>query len=147
MSGGNYQPGGNPQYRPNPQQGQYGAQPQGGYAQPGGYPQQHPQQPYGVQGQYPQQGAYRSYAKPHRGGMLLAFGICAWAVCAIFGIIAFFMAKTDLAEMRAGIMDPAGEGMTKAGYYLGMINMIFVAVILVFYVVLFVIVGASGGFR
>jgi hypothetical protein len=136
MSGGNPQ-GGNQQYRPNPQ---YAQQP-AGYPPQAGYPnQQPPQNPYGVPGQNP-------YLKPHRGGMLLAFGICGFAVCVIFGIIAFFMAKTDLAEMRAGTMDRTGEGLTKAGYYCGMISMIVTGAIILLYAVIFGVLAASGGFR
>jgi hypothetical protein len=51
--------------------------------------------------------------KPHRGGMLLAFGILAWV-----------MGNGDLKEMADGRMDPSGEGMTKAGKILGMIGCI-----------------------
>jgi hypothetical protein len=132
-------PHGNPyQNPPHPQQGGY--PPQGHPQQP--YPNT---QPYGAPGQYPP--PYRAYAKPHRGGMLLAFGICSFAVCVIFGIIAFFMAKTDLAEMKAGVMDPSGEGLTKAGYYLGMASMIFTALIIVLYIGIFAVMAASGGFR
>jgi hypothetical protein len=134
MSGGNPQ-GGNPQYRPNPQQ-------PAGYPPPAGYPNQYPpQNPYGMPGQNP------GYLKPHRGGMLLAFGICGLAVCVIFGIIAFFMAKTDLKEIREGTMDRTGEGLTKAGYYLGMVSMIFNAAIILLYAVIFGVVIAGNGFR
>ena len=135
MSGGNQQ-GGNP-YRPNPQ---YAQQP-AGYPPQQGYPTQYPpQNPYGMPGQ-------AGYLKPHRGGMLLAFGICAFAVCMIFGIVAFFMAKNDLAEMRAGTMDRSGEGLTKAGYYCGMISMILTAVLVVIYALIFGVMAATGGFR
>jgi hypothetical protein len=88
---------------------------------------------------------FRQYAKAHRGGMLLAFGICSFMVCVIFGIIAFFMAKTDLAEMKAGVMDPSGEGLTKAGYYLSIASMCFTALIIVVYIFIFAFVFSTQG--
>jgi hypothetical protein len=60
--------------------------------------------------------------KPHRGGMLLAFGILGLLCCIIFGILAWVMGSTDLKEMEAGRMDPSGEGMTKAAKILGIIG-------------------------
>jgi predicted Zn finger-like uncharacterized protein len=64
---------------------------------------------------------------PHRGGMILAFGLIGLiggfviGFPFIFGIVAWVMGNTDLAEMRAGRMDPEGEGMTQAGRIMGMI--------------------------
>lgn len=60
--------------------------------------------------------------KPHRGGMLLAFGILGIVCCVIFGIVAWVMGSGDLKEMAEGRMDPSGEGMTKAGKILGIIG-------------------------
>jgi len=60
--------------------------------------------------------------KPHRGGMLLAFGILGLLCCIIFGILAWVMGSGDLTEMAEGRMDPAGEGLTKAGKILGIIG-------------------------
>lgn len=62
--------------------------------------------------------------KPHRGGMLLAFGILGILCCIVFGILAWVMGSNDLKEMAAGRMDPSGEGMTKAGKILGIIGCI-----------------------
>ncbi len=62
--------------------------------------------------------------KPHRGGMLLAFGILGILCCIVFGILAWVMGSNDLKEMEAGRMDPSGEGMTKAGKILGIIGCI-----------------------
>jgi hypothetical protein len=42
-------------------------------------------------------------------------------VCFPFGIAAWVMGGGDLREMRAGRMDPTGQGMTQAGYIIGMI--------------------------
>ncbi len=62
--------------------------------------------------------------KPHRGGMLLAFGILGILCCIIFAILAWVMGSGDLKEIAEGRMDPAGEGMTKAGKILGIVGCI-----------------------
>lgn len=68
------------------------------------------------------------YYAPHRGGLILAFGIIALVGHAvvplapfIFGILAWVMGNADMAEIQAGRMDPEGEGMTQAGRIMGMI--------------------------
>jgi len=60
---------------------------------------------------------------PHRGGLILAFGIIALVsgLGFIFGPIAWFMGNADMAEIQSGNMDPEGEGMTQTGRILGMI--------------------------
>ncbi len=60
--------------------------------------------------------------KPHRGGLILGMGIAGFLCCGFVGIAAFFMGKTDVAEMEAGIMDPSGAGLTKAGMWIGLIG-------------------------
>jgi len=62
--------------------------------------------------------------KPHRGVVVLVLGILGIVVCFICGIFAWVMGKNDLREMDAGIMDPAGRGITKAGKICGMIGTI-----------------------
>ena len=60
---------------------------------------------------------------PHRGGMILAFGIIALVsgMGIIFGPMAWLMGNSDLREIQDGRMDPEGEGMTQTGRILGMI--------------------------
>jgi len=71
-----------------------------------------------------------SYARPHRGGTILALGIIGMVVemCCILGlvmsIIAWVMGASDLKEMAAGRMDRSGEGMTRAGMICGIIGVI-----------------------
>lgn len=60
--------------------------------------------------------------KPHRGGMLLAFGILGIPCCFIFAVLAWVMGNGDLKEITEGRMDPAGEGLTKAAKILGIIG-------------------------
>jgi hypothetical protein len=61
--------------------------------------------------------------RPHRGGVVLALGILSLVLnCFILGIIAWVMANSDLREMRAGMMDPGGYSVTKAGQICGIIS-------------------------
>ena len=78
---------------------------------------------------------------------MLVLSILSWFVCFICGIVAFFLAKSDLREMKAGLMDRSGEGMTQAAYWLSLVHMILVGAAFVFYLVFFFImvgVGAAG---
>jgi len=65
----------------------------------------------------------RRDAVPHRGGLILTLGIlslvCCWPIC---GPIAWVMANNDLREIRAGCMDPEGEGLTNAGRICGIVG-------------------------
>ena len=72
---------------------------------------------------------------PHRGSTVLALGILSLVVCApVLGPIAWSMGHTDLNEIRAGRMDPDGEGLTNAGKICGMIGTILgiISIVLVF---------------
>ena len=60
--------------------------------------------------------------KPHRGTMILVFGILGVICCIIFAILAWVMGSGDLKAMAEGQMDPSGEGMTKVGKILGMVG-------------------------
>ena len=59
--------------------------------------------------------------KPHRGAVILAFGIPGLVVCQLFGVAAWVMADNDLKEMRRGYMDPSGRDLTSVGRILGMV--------------------------
>jgi hypothetical protein len=73
---------------------------------------------------FPSQWPVAQAVARHRGGVVLALGILGLLVCVICGVIAWVMGNGDLREMAAGRMDPAGEGMTKAGKICGMISVI-----------------------
>jgi predicted Zn finger-like uncharacterized protein len=64
---------------------------------------------------------------PHRGGMILTFGVVS-LVCGCLGIVcgpmAWVMGNADLEEIRAGRMDPEGEGLTNAGRICGIVGTI-----------------------
>ena len=82
-----------------------------------------------------QPGCFRMDCEPHRGTLLwwlgwasLIFGILAplpWSGCGLglfgipLGLCRRHMAKADLAKMRAGLMDPHGEAVTKSAESLG----------------------------
>jgi hypothetical protein len=89
----------------------------------------------------------RDYA-PHRGTMILVFGILSvvGVVWFVFGPMAWIMGNTDMQEIRAGRMDPEGEGNTNAGRVCGMIGTILHSVLwggcCLFYI--FVIAAAAG---
>jgi predicted Zn finger-like uncharacterized protein len=66
----------------------------------------------------------REYLQPHRGAAVLVLGILSVVGVAsvITGPIAWSMGSHDLKEIRAGRMDPEGEGMTNAGRICGIIG-------------------------
>jgi len=60
--------------------------------------------------------------QPHRGGMILAFGVLGIACCGILAPIAWVTGYVDLKQIREGQMDPSGRGLTQAGMVLGIIG-------------------------
>lgn len=80
---------------------------------------------------------------PHRGTMILVFGILSFVCCLIFGIVAWIMGNTDLREMDAGRMDPQGRGLTQAGKILGMVSVILTLVAIIIQVLMIVFLGSA----
>ncbi|HTK77279.1 MAG TPA: DUF4190 domain-containing protein, partial [Gemmataceae bacterium] len=70
----------------------------------------------------------RRSGRPHRGGIILALGVCSLLLCAPLGIFAWIMGNHDLTEMKRGRMDRSGEGLTQAGRVLGSIATILMIV-------------------
>lgn len=73
----------------------------------------------------------RRDSEPHRGTMVLVFGILSivlgttWFLSLVslpMGIAAWVMGGRDLRKMRMNQMDPSGEGMTQAGWICGIIG-------------------------
>jgi hypothetical protein len=60
--------------------------------------------------------------KPHRGTLILVFGILGLVVCGPLAIVAWVMGSGDLKQIDAGTMDPAGRGTTQAGRICGIIG-------------------------
>ena len=68
---------------------------------------------------------YTAGVRPHRGAMVLVFGILglvAPCVGIVFAILAWVMANNDLRQMTDGTMDRSGEGLTRAAKVLGIIG-------------------------
>lgn len=80
--------------------------------------------------------------RPHRGAMILVFGILGIVCCVIFGIVAWVMGNNDLQAMQAGQMDRSGEGLTKAGKIIGMISVLLL-IIGILLQVLFIVLGVG----
>jgi len=61
------------------------------------------------------------HVTPHRGGVVLALGICAlvFNVCLVPGIMAWYMGSSDLKAMNRGDMDLEGHSLTQVGMILG----------------------------
>lgn len=72
--------------------------------------------------------------KPHRGTLILVFGILSLVFCAPLGIAAWIMGNGDLKQMDAGTMDPSGRSNANAGRICGIIG----TVLLILGVVVFV---------
>jgi len=79
--------------------------------------------------------------RPHRGVLILVFGILGLVCCMIFGIVAWVMGSSDLREMDAGRMDPSGRGLTQAGKICGIIS---VALAIVG-AIIWTLMGIAGG--
>ncbi|MCH6550651.1 MAG: DUF4190 domain-containing protein [Planctomycetes bacterium] len=83
--------------------------------------------------------------RPHRGAMILVFGILGIVICLIFGIVAWVMGNGDLAAMREGTMDASGEGLTQAGKICGIISVVLACLGACTGIVLLVVMLAAGG--
>ncbi len=75
--------------------------------------------------------------QPHRGTMILVFGILGLIVCMPLGIVAWVMGSGDLKKMDAGMMDPAGRSNTQVGKILGMIATLLAVLSFIFGILLF----------
>ncbi|MCI0540062.1 MAG: DUF4190 domain-containing protein [Verrucomicrobiales bacterium] len=62
------------------------------------------------------------YREPARGGTILTMSIVGMFVCFFLSIAAVAMGFTDLSEMKRGIRDPSGRGLTIAGVVIGCIS-------------------------
>ncbi len=85
--------------------------------------------------------------RPHRGAMVLVFGILGLVCCFILGIVAWVMGSGDLREMDAGRMDPSGRGLTQAGKICGIISVVLWLVSLVFWMLWILVLGAGSAVR
>ena len=86
--------------------------------------------------------AGRMYQMPHRGGLILTLGIASLLcnILAVPGITAWVMGRADLAKIRTGMIDSAGEGLTQAGMIMGIIGTCMAAVGLLFTLMYFALI-------
>ena len=89
--------------------------------------------------------------EPHRGTTILVLGILGLVVCQVCGIIAWVMANKDIPKMSAGTMDPVGLGNAKAGKICGIISVVILALVIIFYIVfgaaMLAVAGSEGAFE
>jgi hypothetical protein len=85
--------------------------------------------------------------KPHRGTLILVFGILGLVICGPLGIAAWIMGNGDLKEMDAGLMDPSGRGLTTGGRICGIIATILMILGVLIMIAIFGlgILGAAAG--
>ncbi len=122
---------------------------------PGGYPPN--QDPYGPMGQTPGgsfgapgYGGYLApvqpvYASPpYEGGASaravasLVLAIASWVACGVLtGVPAFFLARAELSSIDRGESSPAGKSLAQAAYWIGLVNLVIVAVVMVIGMMLF----------
>lgn len=111
-----------------------------------GYKEYEPFQQYQTQ-QTTQTPPQQPYLEPHRGTLVLVFGIVGIIVCAIFGILAWIFGNEDLKKMDAGRMDPSGRDMTNVGRILGIIsvclNILGILVVIIYFVFFTGLVGGA----
>ncbi len=66
----------------------------------------------------------------HRGWFLIPMGFLGFG-CLPFGLVAWWMARSDLRQMDEGTIDPAGRGPTEWGRNLGLAGSVFFVVVMI----------------
>ena len=87
----------------------------------------------------------RRRMEPHRGTLILVLGILSITFCQLCGPFAWMLGNEDLRKMRAGRMDPSGEGNTNAGRILGIIGTVLMIGVVLIWLLFFVLFAASVG--
>jgi predicted Zn finger-like uncharacterized protein len=71
----------------------------------------------------------RRDCEPHRGPLVLTFGVLSlvllsicFPVGVVLGLAAWVMGQADLRKLKRGDLDPAGQGLTQAGWICGIIG-------------------------
>ncbi len=78
----------------------------------------------------------RRDCEPHRGPLVLTLGVLSlvmlticYPVGVVLGLAAWVLGQADLRKLRAGGMDPAGHGLTQAGWICGIVGTVLNALI------------------
>lgn len=82
--------------------------------------------------------------EPHRGALILIFGVLGFAVCVVFGLLAWLWGAEDLRKMGRGSMDPSGKSLTQIGMILGIVNCSLAALSFVL-IFLMILIGIASG--
>jgi hypothetical protein len=82
--------------------------------------------------------------EPHRGSTVLTLGILSLVVCGALGPIAWVMGNTDLGKIRQGLMDPEGEGLTRAGQICGIIASVLLMIAFAIIIIVVIFAAAAG---
>jgi len=86
----------------------------------------------------------RNYS-PHRGSLIFTLGILSiFVMPLILGTVAWVLGNADLRAIHNGDMDPEGESQTRTGRNIGMVMVCLHVALLVFVVLFFAIMIASG---
>jgi phage FluMu protein Com len=95
------------------------------------------------------QAAYSgSHLPQHRGGLIFALALIGWLAVPLTAPIAWLLGSQDLKAMARGQMDPQGEGLTRAGMWLGAIQTILIGLALlavVAFILFIILVAAANG--
>jgi len=84
--------------------------------------------------------------EPHRGTLILVLGILSLVCCGLFtGIPAWILGSGDLKKINAGLMDPAGKGLTNAGFITGIIGTCLSGLAIIINIIV-ALAGAGQGF-
>lgn len=87
-------------------------------------------------------------AQPHpQGTMILIFGILGFVICPIFGVVAWVMGAKSLKEIDANPAAYNNRQNVNIGRILGIISTILWILMILFWIVVVVIIGASGTFN
>lgn len=83
--------------------------------------------------------------EPDRGTLILVLGILSITICQLCGPFAWMLGNEDMRKIRAGRMNPAGEGNTNAGRILGMIGTLLMVAGLLFFLVFMLFFAVNVG--
>lgn len=86
----------------------------------------------------------RSFQHPHRGVLVLVFGILGFIICPIFGLASWIMGYGDIKKMDAGTMDPEGRVMTQVGMVLGIVQTVILLLAAAGFLFMFIVAVLTG---
>ena len=93
----------------------------------------------------PPSAAPTTSVKADRGAVILTLGIIGLVIQCLFflGTIAWIMGHNDLKEMKAGIRDASGAGLTKAGMICGIVGTAIAGLLLIWVLFVLMVIGTG----